>query len=169
MDKEMEVLLSEKEIKLGDRTVVVKRIALLDTIRLASHISEIVGSVMGNSALFDNAVGKILYSGRPVQDAEGKEIRYENEETVNDINGIKVLGIVEFIGLIGDDGVDLLKDLIVKSTNLNESEIEDIDCIEGIDLISEIYTVNKSFFEKCMSKLGDKMKKKSQKSVKTVK
>jgi len=160
MDKEMELLLSEKEIKIGDKTVVVKRIALLDTIRLASHISDVVGRVVNSSTLFESALGKIMYNGRPEKDANGNVIEYKDQELQEDIDNIKMYGIIEIFGIIGEDGVDVLKDLIVKSTNMSDEEVENIDCVEGIDIISTIYEVNKGFFVKCMSKLKEKLAKK---------
>lgn len=155
-DKEMEALLSEKEIVINNKQVIVKRIALLDTIRLTSNLSSIVASVLANDRTFNLAVGKILYSA-----GEG-----ESEE---DVNNIKALGIVELIGLIGDEGVDLLKSLMVKSTNLEYHEVEAIDCLDGIDLLSAIYEVNKSFFVKCISKLKEKMEKINKKAEKKTK
>lgn len=167
MDKEMEVLLSEKELTFGDKTVVVKRIALLDTIRLASQISEIVSQVLSNDKIFGNAMGKLLYSGRPEKDKDGNDIAYDGEETADEISSIRIMGAVELIGLIGDDGIELLKSLMQKSTNLTAQELENIDCVDGIDIIAEIYEVNKSFFGKCMSKLKEKMPKKKKGEKKT--
>lgn len=145
-DKEMEALLSEKEIVINDKQVIVKRIALLDTIRLTSNLSSIVASVLSNDRTFNLAVGKILYSA-----GEG-----ESEE---DVNNIRALGVVELIGLIGDDGVDLLKSLIMKSTNLSLADVEHLDCLDGIDVLSAIYEVNKGFFKKFIGKLREKMEK----------
>lgn len=157
MDKEMELLLSEKEIKIGDKTVVVKRIALLDTIRLATRLSDIVGLMVRSSEAFSEAFYKISYNGRKTED--GNEVK----ESQNDINGVRALGLIEILGLVGEDGTDILKDLIVKSTNLDEREAESIDCIDGIDLLFTIFEVNKGFFEKCMNKLKEKIAKKNQK------
>ena len=42
-EKELDILLANKEVKVGDKTVVVKRFSLLDTIRIASHLSGIAG------------------------------------------------------------------------------------------------------------------------------
>lgn len=164
MDKEMEVLLSEKDVKLGDKTVVVKRIALLDTIRLASRVSDVLSILLNTTSAFDNAIGKIFYNGRPKKDSEGNDIQYESAETENDVNGVRILGILELVGLVGSEGVELLKDIIRKSTNLEGDDIENIDCVNGIDLLSEIYEVNKGFFVKCMSKLKEKLGKRKPKS-----
>lgn len=150
MDKEMEVLLSEKELNIGGKRVIVKRIALLDTIRLASHISEVVSVAVNSSEAVTNALYKVAYSGNP-------EVENETEEN---INGIRVTGILEILGILGDDGTNLLKDLIVKSTNLTDEEAEEIDCVDGIDLVATIFEVNKGFFGKLSSKLKEKLKKK---------
>lgn len=149
MDKEMEVLLSEKEVKVSGKKVVVKRIALLDTIRLASHLSEVVGLALNSSDGVINAVAKITYQGN-------KEIEGETE---SDINGIRIAGLVEILGLLGNEGVDLLKDILVKSTNLSEEDIEGIDGVDGIDLIEAVIEVNKGFFVKSMNKLKEKIQK----------
>lgn len=150
MDKEMEVLLSEKELNIGGKRVIVKRIALLDTIRLASHISEVVSVAVNSSEAVTNALYKVAYSGNP-------EVENETEEN---INGIRVTGILEILGILGDDGTNLLKDLIVKSTNLTDEEAEEIDCVDGIDLVATIFEVNKGFFGKLSNKLKEKLKKK---------
>lgn len=149
MDKEMEVLLSEKEIKLGEKKVIVKRIALLDTIRLASHISEVVSVAVNSSEAVTEALYKIGYQG----DAESKD----SSEDV--LTGVRITGFIEIFGILGKDGTDLLKELIVKSTNLTDDEAEQVDCVDGVDLLSAIYEVNKGFFGKLSSKLQEKLKK----------
>lgn len=149
VDKEMEVLLSEKEIKLGEKKVIVKRIALLDTIRLASHISEVVSVAVNSSEAVTNALYKIGYQG----DTESKD----SSEDV--LNGVRITGFVEIFGILGKDGTDLLKELIVKSTNLTDEEAEQVDCVDGVDLLSTIYEVNKGFFGKLSSKLKEKLQK----------
>lgn len=153
MDKEMDLLLAEKEIKVNGKKVIVKRIALLDTIRLASHLSEIVGVALNSSDNVVNAVAKVTYQGS--KDIEG--------ETESDINGIRIAGLVEILGLLGNDGTDLLKDIILKSTNLSEEDVENIDSVDGIDLIETIIEVNKGFFVKSMNKLKEKIAKLTQK------
>lgn len=149
MDKEMEVLLSEKEIKLGEKKVIVKRIALLDTIRLASHISEVVSVAVNSSDAVTNALYKIGYQGNA-----------EEKDSPDDLlTGVRITGFIELFSILGNDGTDLLKELIVKSTNLTDEEAEQIDCVDGIDLLSAIYEVNKGFFGKLSSKLQEKIKK----------
>lgn len=141
---EMDLLLSEKERKIGDKRVVIKKISLLNTIRLASHLSEIAGRVVQNSELAASAITKLTFN-------EG-----ENEQQVN---GVRLMGIVELLGIIGEDGADLVVDLITKSTNLTEEEAEEIDTDSGIELLFDIYEVNKGFFTKLSNKLQKKMKK----------
>jgi hypothetical protein len=151
---EMDLLLSEKERKIGDKKVVVKKISLLNTIRLASHLSEIAGRVVQNSELAASAITKLTFS-------EG-----ENEQQVN---GVRLMGIVELLGIIGEDGSDLVVDLITKSTNLTEEEAEEIDTDSGIELLFDIYEVNKGFFTKLSNKLQKKVKKPRAKSTEKTK
>ena len=143
-DKELELLLSEKEVKFGDKDVVVKKLSMLDTIRIASNLSSVVANMMSNSDAVSGAIAKI---------------GFKSEDNSGDESMIRVLGFVEILGLIGDEGVDLLKSVIDKSTTLTPQEIEDIDLIDGIDLIQAIYEVNKGFFKKCGKKLEEKMAK----------
>ena len=72
---------------------------------------------------------------------------------------MRLMGVVEIFGAIGDDGVDLLKNIITKSTNLTAEDAEELDLIEGVDILTSIYEVNKGFFVKCGKKLQEKMKK----------
>ena len=143
--QEMELLLSEKERKINDKRIVVKKISLLDSIRLASHLSGIATSIINNSELTASAVAKITY----------KDENGDVEQT----NGVRMLGIAELLGVIGDEGADIVNDLIVKSTNLEDSEVEEISLEDGIDLLFDIYEVNKDFFTKLSNKLQKKVKK----------
>lgn len=137
MDKEMEVLLAEKEIKVNDKTVVVKRFSFLDTIRLASHASAIIAEVISDSEKTAGAITRLMFdSGNEKED-----------------NMIRITGFVELLSIVGDDGVELLKEIMVRSTNLDETEVENIDSVDGIDLAFAVYEVNKGFFMKCMNKL----------------
>ena len=138
MDKEIDVLLAEKEVTVNDKKVIVKRYSLLDTIRLAAHASSIVASVIQDSDKTASAITKLTFEG--------------NNPTEN--NSIRILGLVEILGIVGEDGVSLLKELLVKSTNLDEDEVE------GIDLVFAMYEVNKGFFTKFMNKLEGKIPKK---------
>lgn len=149
-DKEMELLLSEQEMTVSGKKVVIKKIALLDTIRIASKVSDVVAKILGNAEAFDGILARITFKS----DEEDKT------------NGIRMTGIIDLFGLIGDDSVDIIKYIIEKSTNLTPEETEEVDCLEGIDLLSGIYEVNKSFFGKCLSKLAGKKQKKGPKKAK---
>ena len=144
MDKEIDVLLAEKEVTVNDKKVIVKRYSLLDTIRLAAHASSIVASVIQDSDKTASAITKLTFEG--------------NSPAEN--NSIRILGLVEILGIVGEDGVYLLKELLVKSTNLDEDEVEEIDLVDGIDLVFAMYEVNKGFFMKFMKKLEKKIPKK---------
>ena len=104
---------------------------------------------------------KVLYNGR--QDDDGKEIEESDEAK----NAVRVSGVLELIGLAGDDAVELLKLIIVKSTDLDRESVEALDSLDGIDLLETIYKVNKSFFVKCMTKLKEKVGKKDTKKAKS--
>ena len=144
MNKEMEVLLAEREVTVNDKKIIVKRYSLLDTIRLAAHASSIVASVIQDSDKTASAITKLTFKG--------------NNQIEN--NSIRMLGLVELLSIVGEDGVYLLKELLVKSTNLDEDEVEEIDLVDGIDLVFAMYEVNKGFFMKFMKKLEKKIPKK---------
>ena len=144
MNKEMEVLLAEREATVNDKKIIVKRYSLLDTIRLAAHASSIVASVIQDSDKTASAITKLTFKG--------------NNQIEN--NSIRMLGLVELLSIVGEDGVYLLKELLVKSTNLDEDEVEEIDLVDGIDLVFAMYEVNKGFFMKFMKKLEKKIPKK---------
>ena len=144
MDKEIDVLLAEKEVTINNKKVIVKRYSLLDTIRIAAHASSIVASVIQDSDKTASAITKLTFKG--------------NNQIEN--NSIRMLGLVELLSIVGEDGVYLLKELLVKSTNLDEDEVEEIDLVDGIDLVFAMYEVNKGFFMKFMKKLEKKIPKK---------
>lgn len=164
MNEEMELLLSEKELKFGDKRVIVKRISLLDGMRLTQQISSVASLAIEQSGVISNAIMKLAFTGgerlgedgKPLTDSEGKTIQLSEQE----VNGIKISGILELFNVLGEDIVDLVKELIVKATNLSDEEAEDIDCVDGVDLIAEIVEVNKPFFQKLSSKLKEKIAKK---------
>ena len=139
---EMELLLSEQEIKVDGKTVIVHKLAMLDTIRLASQMSSLAAAIVNNSEVAANAIGKLAV----------------NSGDINSDNAIRLIGMVEIIGLVGEDAADLIQNIVVKSTNLTEDEAELISAEEGIDLLFKIYEVNKSFFKKFLQKLKDKTK-----------
>ena len=150
MNKEMEVLLAEREVTVNDKKIIVKRYSLLDTIRLAAHASSIVASVIQDSDKTASAITKLTFKG--------------NNQIEN--NSIRMLGLVELLSIVGEDGVYLLKELLVKSTNLDEDEVEEIDLVDGIDLVFAMYEVNKGFFMKFMKKLEKKIPKKKRETKK---
>jgi len=137
---EMELLLSEQEIKVDGKTVIVHKLAMLDTIRLASQMSSLAAAIVNNSEVAANAIGKLAV----------------NSGDINSDNAIRLIGMVEIIGLVGEDAADLIQNIIVKSTNLDYDEAELISAEEGIDLLFKIYEVNKSFFKKFLQKLKEK-------------
>jgi hypothetical protein len=137
---EMELLLSEQEIKVDGKTVIVHKLAMLDTIRLASQMSSLAAAIVNNSDTAANAIGKLAV----------------NSGDANSDNAIRLIGMVEILGLVGEDAADLIQNIIVKSTNLTEDEAELISAEEGIDLLFKIYEVNKSFFKKFLQKLKEK-------------
>ena len=137
---EMELLLSEQEIKVDGKTIIVHKLAMLDTIRLASQMSSLAAAIVNNSEVAANAIGKLAV----------------NSGDINSDNAIRLIGMVEIIGLVGEDAADLIQNIIVKSTNLTEDEAELISAEEGIDLLFKIYEVNKSFFKKFLQKLKEK-------------
>ena len=142
VEKELELLLSEKEIKFGDKEVVVKKLSMLDTIRIASNLSEIIAQVVNNEEAVSSAIAKLSFKSE------------DGDDTL-----IRIMGFIELLGLVGDDGVDFIKSIINKSTTLTGAEIESIDLVDGIDLLTSIYDVNEGFFKKCGKKLQEKMKK----------
>lgn len=139
-NKEMELLLSEQEIKVDGKTVIVHKLAMLDTIRLASQMSSLAAAIVNNSEVAANAIGKLAV----------------NSGDLNSDNAIRLIGMVEILGLVGEDAADLIQNIVVKSTNLTEDEAELISAEEGIDLLFKIYEVNKSFFKKFLQKLKEK-------------
>jgi len=141
-NKEMELLLSEQEIKVDGKVVIVHKLAMLDTIRLASQMSSLAAAIVNNSELASSAIGKLAV----------------NSGDVNSDNAIRLIGMVEILGLVGEDAADLIQNIVVKSTNLDYDEAEAISAEEGLDLLFKIYEVNKSFFKKFLQKLKDKTK-----------
>ena len=140
--KEMELLLSEQEIKVDGKNVVVHKLAMLDTIRLASQMSSLAAAIVNNSDAAANAIGKLAV----------------NSGDANSDNAIRLIGMVEILGLVGEDAADLIQNIVVKSTNLDYDEAEAISAEEGLDLLFKIYEVNKSFFKKFLQKLKEKTK-----------
>ena len=142
IEKEMELLLNtEKEVKIGNNKVVVYKISMLDSIKLASHLSVIATALIANSDATAKAL-TLLQVG-------------DNEEEDN--SNVRLLGIAQLLAILGTEGADLLGDIIEKCTDLEEGEVAQITAEDGIDLLFEIYEVNKSFFTKLSQKLEEKV------------
>lgn len=135
--EELDVLLADKEVTVNGNKVVVKRLSFLDTLRLTQHLSGIVTRIINDADTFSSALTKIMYKS-------------DNPETDT---VIRANGLLEITNSLGEDGIEFLMDIIVKSTSLTEDEIEEIDCEAGIDLAFDIYEVNKGFFMRCLKKL----------------
>lgn len=146
-EKELDILLANKELKVGDKTVVVKRFSLLDTIRIASHLSGIAGMVLNATDATATALNKLMYS--------------PSEEGVSEqtVNSIRFMGLLELIGILGDEGADLMADIIKKGTNLDSTEVEELDALDGVEILFTLYEVNKGFFTKLLTKLEKKIPK----------
>lgn len=156
-DKELDILLANKELKIGDKLVVVKRFSLLDTIRIASHLSSLAGMILNATDATATALNKIMYN--PTEEGV-------SEQTVN---SIRFMGMLELIGILGEEGADLMADIIAKGTNLDRDEVEEIDAIDGVDVLFTLYEVNKGFFTKFMNKLEKKMPKAKKEKKESVK
>ena len=135
--EELEVLLADKEVTVNGNKVIVKRLSFLDTLRLTQHLSGIVTRIINDADTFSSALTKIMYKS---DNAETDAI-------------IRANGLLEVINSLGEEGIEFLTDIIIKSTSLTEDEVEEIDCEAGIDLALDIYEVNKGFFMKCLKKL----------------
>lgn len=138
--KELDLLLSEQELKVGDTKVVVHKVSLLDSIRLMTKLSSIASKILDNSDAVASAATKLSFVG-----ANSKET-----------NSVRLIGVTEIMSILGEDGVDIVKDIIDKTTNLSDNDIEKISAEDGIDLAISIYEANKGFFTKSMSKLQEK-------------
>lgn len=152
--KEMDLLLSEKERKIGEKRIVVKKISLLDSIRLASNLSAVAANIVDNSQLTASALTKLTF---------------KDDNDPQQTTGVRVLGFVEMLGIVGDVGADIVNDLIVKSTNLTDEEVEDVSLEDGVDLLFDIYEVNKDFFTKLKNKLQKKATKRKSATKSTAK
>ena len=146
-EKELDILLANKEVKIGDKLVVVHRFSLLDTIKIASHLSGLAGMVLNSTDATATAINKLMY--RPIDDNV-------SEQTVN---SIRFMGLLELIGILGDEGADLVADILRKGTNMTTDEIEELDALDGVELLFDLYEVNKGFFTKLLNKLEKKIPK----------
>ena len=145
LKEEMELLLSEKEVTLGDKKIIVHKISLIDSIKMTSYLSNIVSKLMNDFDGVAQALAKLTISDDD-NDKEAMQIR--------------AVGAVELLAFIGEDSADFISNLIAKTTNVPEDEVGNISAEDGIDLLFDIYEVNKSFFTKFMSKLQKKAGKK---------
>lgn len=142
---EIDLLLSEKEVKVNNKKVIIHKISLLDSIRLTSKLSNIASKILEDSDATASALTKITFKGAKDDDTN--------------INAIHVVGITELLAIIGEDSASLLEDVIGKTTNMSDDDIDNISAEDGIDILFDIYEVNKGFFTKFMNKLQKKTKK----------
>lgn len=144
LKEEMELLLSDKEVTLGDRKIIVHKISLIDSIKMTSYLSNIVSKLMNDFDGVAQALAKLTIG----------------EDNDKEAMQIRAVGAVELLAFIGEDSADFISNLIAKTTNVPEDEVDSISAEDGIDLLFDIYEVNKSFFTKFMSKLQKKAGKK---------
>ena len=143
MDKELDLILnSEKEVKVGNKKIIVHKISMLDSIKLASHFSVIATALVSNSEATARALTMLQVSDEQEDDGG---------------SNLRLLGIAQLFAIVGNEGADLLEDIIEKCTNLSPEEVETIPAEDGIDLLFDIYDVNKSFFTKLSQKLGERL------------
>lgn len=138
--EEMELLLSDHEVKINGKKVIVHKFPMLSGIRLTSKLSKIVGKSLSDentSNAIDTAVRAMIVNG----------------DTDEDTKGFRIFGIRTLLEILGDDLVDIIADVIEKSTNLDENDVEEISLEDGLDLLFDIYEVNKGFFTKFTKKL----------------
>lgn len=139
-NEEMELLLSDQEVKVGGKTVLVHKFPMLAAIRITAKISKLVGKAIKDEESTSNvetAFNALMLSGSNAEDSKAY-LAY----------GVRIL-----MEMFGETLVDIIGDIIHKSTDLGKEEIEAIDLEEGLDLLTVIYEVNKGFFTKFMNKL----------------
>ena len=141
---EMELLLSDKEATVDGKTVVVHKISLIDSIKMTSYLSAIISNALTNIEAVNSAVAKLMF----------------NSEDERETMQIKAVGVAELLSLVGDDAPEFVGKLIVKTTNISEDDVDNVSAEAGIDLLFDIYEVNKGFFTKFMNKLQKKVGKK---------
>ena len=145
---EIDLLLSDKEVNVSGKKVVVHKISLLDSIRLTAGLSGIVGKVIEDSDATASAITKLTFSS--------------DKETSDNLKVIHLVGVAELVSVIGDDSADIIKDIVSKTTNMTDEDIEEMSAEDGIDILFDIYEVNKGFFTKFMNKLQKKTVKNAQ-------
>ena len=139
---EMDLLLAEREIKVGTKKFIVKKISMLNAIRLTTKLSDVVKRLMEDSDSFSRAMS---------------ELSYVNEKDNRATQSIRVLGVIDLISMLGEDGVDFIKELILKSTTMEEEDVEAVSLEDSVDLIESIYEVNEGFFTKFTKKVNEKL------------
>ena len=139
-NEEMELLLSDQEVKVNGKTVIVHKFPMLAAIRITAKLSKLVGKAIKDEESTSNvetAFNALILGGSDTEDSKA----------------YLAYGIRIFMEMFGEPLVDIIGDVIYKSTDLGKDEIEAIDLEEGLDLLVAIYEVNKGFFTKFMSKL----------------
>ena len=58
---EMDLLLAEREIKVGTKKFIVKKISMLNAIRLTTKLSDVVKRLMEDSDSFSRAMSELSY------------------------------------------------------------------------------------------------------------
>ena len=139
---EIDLLLAEREIKVGTKKFIVKKISMLNAIRLTTKLSDVVKRLMEDSDSFSRAMS---------------ELSYVNEKDNRATQSIRVLGVIDLISMLGEDGVDFIKELILKSTTMEEEDVEAVSLEDSVDLIESIYEVNEGFFTKFTKKVNEKL------------
>lgn len=141
MNNEMEMLLADThEVKINGRSIVIKKFPMLAGIRLTSKISNVVSKVVSGDEKtenFNTAINALFVNG----------------STDADTRAFKIFGLRVLFDLFGDDISDIVSFVISKSTTLSDEEIEEINLEDGLDLLYEIFNVNKGFFTKFSTKL----------------
>lgn len=139
-NEEMELLLSDQEVKVNGKIVTVHKFPMLAAIRITAKLSKLVGKAIKDEESVSNvetAFNALILGGSDTEDSKAY-LAY----------GIRVL-----MEMFGEPLVDLISDVIYKSTDLDKDDIESINLDDGFDLLVAIYEVNKGFFTKFMSKL----------------
>lgn len=141
-NEEMELLLSDQEVKVNGKIVTVHKFPMLAAIRITAKLSKLVGKAIKDEESASNvetAFNAMILGGSDTEDSKS----------------YLAYGIRIFMEMFGEPLVDLISDVIYKSTDLDKDEIEAIDLEEGLDLLVAIYEVNKGFFTKFTNKLKE--------------
>lgn len=139
-NEEMELLLSDQEVEVNGKTVTVHKFPMLAAIRITAKLSKLVGKAIKDEESVSN-----------VETAFNALILGSSD--ADDSKAYLAYGIRVFMEMFGEPLVDIIGDIIYKSTDLGKDEIEAIDLEEGLDLLTAIYEVNKGFFTKFTNKL----------------